>query len=146
MCRRLYRITLPEKYATLFLSFLDPKAHQLDYANSGHNPGILVKSIGETELLSSTGPPVGLIPEGNYWQESVELDSGDLLVLYTDGITEAANPEDDEYGTDRLAEISKLRRQDDLELLAEAIQRDLDSFTRGVPYADDRTLLLLRRL
>ena len=146
VCRRLYRRTLPEKYATLFLSVLDPKTHKIDYANAGHNPGILVKASGETELLSSTGPPVGLIPEGNYWQESVELAPGDLLVLYTDGITEAANPEDDEYGTDRLAEISKLRRQDDLELLAEAIQRDLDTFTRGVPYADDRTLLLLRRI
>ncbi len=146
ICRRLYRRTLPEKYATLFLSVLDPVGHTLQYANAGHNPGILVRASGETELLSSTGPPVGLIPEGSYSQETIDLDSGDLLVLYTDGITEAANPEDDEYGTDRLTRISKLRRQDDLELLAKAIQRDLDTFTRGVPYADDRTLLLLRRL
>ena len=146
VCRRLYRRTLPEKYATLILAVLEPQTHALNYSNAGHNPGILVRAEGEVELLISTGPPVGLLPECSYGQETVELRPGDLLVLYTDGITEASNPEDLEYGTDRLAKISKLRRQDDLELLAEAIQRDLDDFTRGVPYADDRTLLLLRRL
>lgn len=146
LCRRLYSRTLPEKYATLFLAALEPGNNTLHYANAGHNPGILVRANGTTELLSSTGPPVGLIPRGDYSRKRVELQRGDLLVLYTDGITEASNPEDDEYGTERLADVSKMRRQDDLELLAEAIQRDLDTFVRGVPYADDRTLLLLRRL
>ena len=145
VCRRLYRRTLPEKYATLFLAVLDPRKHGLHYANAGHNPGILVRAEGSVELLVSTGPPVGLIPEGDYERRDLELSPGDLLCLYTDGITEACNPDDDEYGSDRLAAICKQRRQDDLELLADAIERDLDRFTHGVPYADDRTLLLLRR-
>jgi len=149
VCRRLYKRTLPAKYATMFLAQLKPRNHTLHYTNAGHNPGLLVRNDGNVEQLSSDqagGPPVGLIPEGTYSREKVRLEPGDLLVLYTDGITEASDPEDEEYGTDRLAKISKRRRQDDLELLAEAIQRDLDTFTRGVPYADDRTLLLLRRL
>ena len=85
------------------------------------------------------------MPEGIYKEQTVEMAPEDLLVLYTDGITEASDPDDEEYGIDRLAKICKLRRQDDLDLLSEAIQRDLDTFTRGVPYADDRTLLLIRR-
>ncbi len=133
------------KYATLFLAVLNPNTHVLSFSNAGHNPGLLISADGRVRHLESSGPPVGLVPQGDYSNESTDLSPGDLLVLYTDGITEASDPEDEEYGTDRLAKICKLRRQDDLELLAEAIQRDLDTFTRGVPYADDRTLLLLRR-
>ncbi len=145
VCRRLYKRTLPAKYATMFLGVLDPEAQTLRYSNAGHNAGLLISATGEIRHLESTGPPVGLIPEGQYSEESIAFGSGDLLVLYTDGITEASDPDDEEYGIERLAKISKLRRQDDLDLLSEAIQRDLDTFTRGVPYADDRTLLLIRR-
>ena len=145
VCRRLYKRTLPAKYATMFLAVLDPESHVLSYSNAGHNPGLLIDAAGTVRQLESTGPPVGLIPEGEYQAETVQFEPGTLLVLYTDGITEASDPEEEEYGTERLAKISRLRRQDDLELLSDAIQRDLDTFTRGVPYADDRTLLLIRR-
>ena len=145
VCRRLYKRTLPAKYATLFLAVLDPATHRLSFCNAGHNPGLLVDASGQVRYLESSGPPVGLIPEGSYEAPTLELDRDDLLVLYTDGITEASDPEDEEYGSERLAKICRQRRQDDLQLLAEAIERDLDAFTRGVPYADDRTLLLLRR-
>lgn len=145
VCRRLYKRTLPAKYATLFLGILDPQNHTLRYSNAGHNSGLLITDKGSVQHLDSTGPPVGLIAEGTYTEGSVPMGAGDLLVLYTDGITEASDPDDEEYGIERLAKISRLRRQDDLELLAQAIQRDLDNFTRGVAYADDRTLLLVRR-
>lgn len=146
VCRRLYRRTPPAKYATLFLAVLDPQTHVLTYSNAGHNPGLLISPDGTVRQLESSGPPVGLVPQGDYSAVPVDMCSGDLLVLYTDGITEASDPDDEEYGTERLAKICRLRRQDDLELLAEAIDRDLDTFTRGVPYADDRTLLLIRRV
>jgi serine phosphatase RsbU (regulator of sigma subunit) len=145
VCRRLYKRTLPAKYATLFLAVLDPRAHTLSFCNAGHNSGLLLSAKGGVQQLRSSGPPVGLMPEGIYKEQTVEMAPEDLLVLYTDGITEASDPDDEEYGIDRLAKICKLRRQDDLDLLSEAIQRDLDTFTRGVPYADDRTLLLIRR-
>jgi len=145
VCRRLYKRTLPAKYATMFLAVLDPQAHTLSFCNAGHNSGLLLSAKGGVQQLRSSGPPVGLMPEGIYKEQTVEMAPEDLLVLYTDGITEASDPDDEEYGIDRLAKICKLRRQDDLDLLSEAIQRDLDTFTRGVPYADDRTLLLIRR-
>ena len=145
VCRRLYKRTLPAKYATMFLGVLEPQTHALRFTNAGHNSGLLITGDGAIHHLASTGPPVGLIPEGSYLEKSVSMDAGDLVVLYTDGITEASDPDDEEYGIERLAKICRLRRQDDLELLAEAIQRDLDTFTRGIPYADDRTLLLIRR-
>jgi serine phosphatase RsbU (regulator of sigma subunit) len=145
VCRRLYKRTLPAKYATMFLAVLDPQDNTLNFCNAGHNSGLLLTAKGGVQQLHSSGPPVGLLPESIYEESTVQFEREDLLVLYTDGITEASDPDDEEYGIERLAKICKLRRQDDLELLAEAIQRDLDTFTRGVPYADDRTLLLIRR-
>ena len=117
----------------------------LRYTNGGHNPALVIRANGEHKELKPTGMPVGLMPEGNYTQESVELGPGDLLVLYTDGITEATNPEDEEYGIERLAEVCKKHRDASLDDLASAIENDLDEFAQGVPYADDRTFVLTRR-
>jgi sigma-B regulation protein RsbU (phosphoserine phosphatase) len=74
----------------------------------------------------------------------LELD--DTLILYTDGITEAVNPEDEEYGLDRLADLCREHRSQGLAELAETIESELDAFVRGVPYADDRTVVMARRI
>jgi sigma-B regulation protein RsbU (phosphoserine phosphatase) len=70
---------------------------------------------------------------------------GDLLVLYTDGIVEATDPDDQEYDTGRLEELCRRHVGEPLPLIAEALERDLEAFVRGVPFADDRTLVMLRR-
>jgi sigma-B regulation protein RsbU (phosphoserine phosphatase) len=76
----------------------------------------------------------------------LELGVGDTLVIYTDGITEAVNPQDDEYGLERLSAICHEHRAAPLAELAITIERSLDDFAEGVPYADDRTVLMARRL
>jgi sigma-B regulation protein RsbU (phosphoserine phosphatase) len=144
--RRLYMRTPPAKYATMILGILNRDSGELRYTNGGHNPALVIRANGEHEELKPTGMPVGLMPSAQYTQASVELGPGDLLVLYTDGITEAANPEDDEYGIERLAEICKKHREASLDDLAAAIEQNLDEFAQGVPYADDRTFVLTRRL
>jgi len=146
VCRRLFHRTPPAKYATMILAILDRETGELRYTNAGHNPALVVHANGEHEELGPTGMPVGLLEEGNYTQKSVELGPGDLLVLYTDGITEAANPEDEEYGIERLAEVCKQNRDAGLDDLAATIDQSLDDFVQGVPYADDRTFVLTRRL
>lgn len=145
VCRRLYQRTPPAKYATMILGIMERATGLLRYTNGGHNPALVIRASGEHQELKPTGMPVGLMREGNYTQESVELGPGDLLVLYTDGITEAANPEDEEYGIERLAAICKQHRDASLDELAAAIEQDLDEFAQGVPYADDRTFVLTRR-
>jgi len=144
--RRLYLRTPPAKYATMILGILDKKSGLLRYTNGGHNPALVIRTNGEHEQLNPTGMPVGLMPEAQYTQDSVELRPGDLFVLYTDGITEAANPQDDEYGIERLAEVCSQNREASLDDLAAAIEQNLDDFTQGVPYADDRTFVLTRRV
>lgn len=145
VCRRLYDRTPAAKYATVFLCSLEPAAGRLSYTNAGHNAGLLVRAGGEIEQLESTGMPVGLMPDGQYRSEERQLEPGDTVVLYTDGITEASNPEDDEYGIERLAEVCRENRALDVAAMSEAIEKDVEIFTRGVPFADDRTLVLVRR-
>lgn len=143
--RELHRRTPLEKYATAFLVALQPASGEITYANAGHNPAIIVRRDGTVELLGATGMPIGLLPTNEYEARTVELASGDLLALYTDGITEPTNPEQEEYGTDRLAAAIVANRELPLAELATKLEEDLGRFVSGVPYADDRTMVLLRR-
>lgn len=142
---RLYRRTPPEKFATAIIATVDVVDGQLTSANAGHNPGILQHADGEHELLTATGVPLGIVPNGKYKDSTIQMRPGDTLVLYTDGITEAANAEDEEYGLDRLLAICKKNCTLPIEGLAQAIEQDLDAFVHGRPYVDDRTLVFVRR-
>jgi len=146
LSRLLYRRTPPERYATAFVAALAIDSGALRYTNAGHNPALLVRAGGAVEELAATGVPIALLPVAAYAAAEARLAPGDTLVLYTDGIVEAANPEGEEYGLERLAELCRRLRQASCADLAVAIEADLDAFVRGVPFADDRTLVMARRL
>jgi sigma-B regulation protein RsbU (phosphoserine phosphatase) len=93
-----------------------------------------------------TGMPLGLMPEAVYSSSETSLEVGDSLVLYTDGITEAANPEQEEFGRERLVEVCENHRSEPPKDLAISIEKVVDAFVDGVPYHDDRTLVILRRV
>lgn len=142
----LFERTPPEKYATGFLASFDPVSGLFRYCNAGHNPGIVLRTDGEVELLNSTGMPLGILPTGVYGPGDVTLEMGDTVVLYTDGLTEAENPDEEEYGEERLADLCKQHRAESLDDLAATISADQDAYVRGVPYVDDRTVVLVRRV
>jgi len=144
--RLLFKRTPPEKYATAFMASLEGRTGRVSYANAGHNPALVVRSGGGTEWLRGTGVPIGLLPAEEYGAAETMLDHGDVLVFYTDGITEAGNPQEEEYGAERLASICVGNRTAPLAELAQVINDDLERFVQGVPFADDRTLVVLRRL
>ena len=144
----LYRRTPLAKYATAMLVSVDIAGAQLGrlgFTNAGHNPALLVRADGSVERLGATGPPIGLLAQATFTQQERTLGPGDLLVLYTDGIVEACDPDDEEFGIERLEAFVVALRQGPLEALAEGLDQALEKFVRGVPYADDRTLVLLRR-
>ena len=145
LSRRLHARTSPERYATGFVAVLDHSTSRLRWTNAGHNPALILRASGEVEDLPATGLPLGLFPASEYTGDERVLEPGDLVVIYTDGITEAANPAGDEYGRDRLVALCRERGRDGVDTLARALQADLDTFVAGVPFADDRTLILLRR-
>ncbi len=146
LSRLLYRRTPPEKFATAFLAVLEPATGRLRYTNAGHNPGLVARGGGQVEELGPTGVPLGLLPNASYTAAETTLAPGDLLVLYTDGIAEAADPDDEEYGLERIKQVCARCRSERCDSLGAALEKDLETFARGVPFADDRTIVLARRL
>jgi serine phosphatase RsbU (regulator of sigma subunit) len=143
--RLLHRRTPPEKYATAFLAILDPETGALTYTSAGHNPALVVRAGGEVERLEVGGPPLGLLADSAYSAGTASLGPGDSLVLYTDGIVEATDPDDVEYGLDRLVALCRDHRHGDPAGLAREVEADVQRFVRGAPIADDRTLVVARR-
>jgi serine phosphatase RsbU (regulator of sigma subunit) len=143
--RFLYQRTPPDKFATAFLATVDVESGVLRYVNGAHNPPLLIRAGGEYEELPATGFALAMLPEAEYEEGEIALAPGDLLICYTDGIVEAANPGEEQFGEDRLVEACLAGRGGSIAELDASLQRALTEFTRGVPYGDDRTLVLLRR-
>lgn len=133
-------------FVTLFYARLDPQTRLLSYASAGHNPTLLYRrSTGESTWLKPTGPAIGLIDDFGFLCNEVQLDQGDLLLFYTDGLVEALNPQETEqFGYDRLLEI--VRRNDGLSAgeLVQKVRQALGDFTQGSLPADDITLIVCR--
>ena len=138
MCRN----TTEAKFITLFYGLLDNERKTLQYANAGHNPPVLTRKDGVQVRLEQGGLIVGTFDESVYDQGEIDLRPGDRLVMFTDGLSEAGNGNDEEFGEERLAEASRCNRQ----LSAEALHRCLlDRVTDfcGSEFEDDATVLVV---
>lgn len=134
------------KFTTLFIGSLALGTGALNYINAGHNPPVLLKENGDHELLTKGGPLVGMIEDITYISGYTELQDGDMLAVLTDGVTEAMNEEEEEFGDDRFLEIVK--RESHLPLLGIMLKifNALRRHCNGVPYNDDITLLFIKKL
>ena len=135
----------PNKYITVFYGELDTRLHTFEYVNAGHNPSIFVKPDGY-QFLQAGGPVVGIIANAQYKAQQISLDSGDLLFLYTDGITEALDAEEKEFGEDGVLKVITENRSAGVEDLALTLERQIREFTHGAPPLDDSTLIFVRRV
>ena len=146
---RLNRITCANcpsnRFITFFFCVLDPSTGELRFANAGHNPPILVRASGEAEMLEGGGPVLGILPIAPYREEKAQLGPGDLLAIYSDGVTEATSPSEDEYGEERLIEVLKAHRGESAAGIAAAVVASLAEFGAGSPAADDVTIVIARR-
>jgi len=141
----LFAVTEPIRYATLFLGVLDPVTGRMDYVNAGHNPPYLVRLDGKVETLAPTGMPVALMGEGTWANGVVSLHTGDLLALFTDGIPEAWNATDEDYGDNRLRNVLIASHELPATGVRDAVLADLAAFVGEAPASDDVTLVLVRR-
>ncbi len=131
-------------FATLFAFSLNPEG-QGHYVSAGHNPAYLLRaSNGEIEKLTEGGLILGAFGSASYQSEALRLTPGDVLMVYSDGITEAENPESEMFGEKRLQEVFKRHGFAELEVLKQHILESIDEFTQSKPQMDDMTLLLLR--
>jgi len=141
--RHLARFSSTRKFVTLFFAVYDPSDGSLRYVNAGHNPGIVVRP-GGVELLPSGGVPIGMFETAKQVESRVDLVPGDLVVLYSDGITEAADAKDEEFGMERLTALLEAGRDLPPSALKDRIFAAVESFTRGVAQYDDQTVLVAR--
>jgi sigma-B regulation protein RsbU (phosphoserine phosphatase) len=132
------------RYATFFYGELDPVSRRLIYVNAGHNAPMLFRAAGGLERLRATGPVVGLVEAGRFAQESVDLSPGDLLLVYSDGISEAMNVNDEEWGEAQLAAAAKAAGRCSPQELIDALFVAADAFAAGATQHDDMTVVVVR--
>jgi sigma-B regulation protein RsbU (phosphoserine phosphatase) len=135
----------PNKFITLLLAELDPRRAVVRYVNAGHNPALLIRSGGDVEELPSGGLPLGLFDSGSYQAGEIELGVGDLICIYSDGITESTSPRDEEFGVERLVDLLRTTRDKVLSEIIGAVDAAVTEFEAGLNQGDDQTLVLMRR-
>jgi serine phosphatase RsbU (regulator of sigma subunit) len=143
--RHICRSTGPESFISFFLAELSTESGTMAFTNAGHNAPILIRHNGSVELLEDGGLLLGVFPEASYESGTVNLHPGDLLVLYTDGVTEAQDPEGDMYSEERLVETVLRHRDASAEEMHAHILEDVRVFQNGRDPDDDLTLILLKR-
>jgi sigma-B regulation protein RsbU (phosphoserine phosphatase) len=143
MNRQLYESSRGARYCAMFCGVYDDASRRLEYVNAGHCPPLLLAPWGE-RFLEATGLPLGLFPEVNHRPRSELLDSGTVVVFYSDGITDAPNGRGESYGLDRLVGVVSHHRELDPPRLLAKILEDIQDFSAGAPIEDDQTLVLLR--
>jgi sigma-B regulation protein RsbU (phosphoserine phosphatase) len=137
-------IDLPGRYATLFFAEIDGREGTVQYVNAGHNPPLLLSSGSLVELLSTGGPPVGLLSDAAYDVGTVTLPPDGTLLIYTDGVVEARDRHDEEFGLDRLIDFCAEARGGVTELLPSILDA-VETWSAGQEPSDDVTLVAVDR-
>jgi len=143
--RHLYRSTQPEKYATLFLAHYDAQSSVLTYSNAGQLPPLVLSRDGSIRRLDRGGTVVGLMDGMHYDEDRFQMQSGDILVAYSDGVTEPENDFGD-FGEERLMEVVARYRDEPLHVISSQVMQALDAWIVADEQPDDITLVLARQL
>jgi sigma-B regulation protein RsbU (phosphoserine phosphatase) len=141
-----YEASTSNRYATFFYAQYEPATRKLVYVNAGHNPPFLMRASGEVLRLEEGGAVVGMLPPMlvDYTQGEVDLQAGDLLVGFTDGISEAMNPRDEEWSEDAmLEELKEIREKSSVEILNDIVAC-ADRFANGAKQHDDMTMIIVK--
>lgn len=141
---QLCQSTDANRFATLFLTLYEDRTRTLRFTNAGHNAPILVRANGTVERLTTGGMMVGAFEWASYEEGRTELEPGDVLVIYSDGITEAERAPDEEYGEDRLVKLVIKHRHSSAHEIREAIFNDADAWSDPKERGDDQTLVIMK--
>jgi sigma-B regulation protein RsbU (phosphoserine phosphatase) len=143
--RQLLAFTRPGDFATLFIGLLCPKTHILRYINAGHNPPLVVRSDGKIEYLEASGIPIGAMQFDAWKEESIDLLAGDNVFVFTDGIPEAVNSREDQFGDERLEKLAIECARQSPEEFIDSIMEEVNNFIGEVARSDDITMIVLIR-
>ncbi len=143
--KQLLTFTRPGDFATLFIGLLDPDANSLQYINAGHNPPLVIRSDGRTEYLGASGLPLGVMAFDAWKEESIDLLEGDSIFVFTDGIPEAFNSRDEQFGDERLEKLAIEFAGQSPKEFTDSIITEVNNFIGEFPRSDDITMMVLRR-
>ena len=134
------------RFVTLFYAELNPKDGEIAFLNAGHNPPLIVRTGGTMEQLAAGGLPLGIMAEADFREGHTKLNPGDVLVIYSDGVSEAVSPTGEEFGPTRLYEAVSRNLDASAAGIRDRIESALTKFSQGTPAADDITLVIVKRL
>lgn len=137
--------TRPTEFVTMFLAILDPATHVLTYVNAGHNPPYIVDEDGAITELKAGGPVVGILHPMRFESTSVDMKSGSVLLLYTDGVTEAENASGEMFDEHRLQHYLISHRSETMDGIHKNLMDAIDAFQGDAPQSDDITIIFLKR-
>jgi len=137
--------TPANRFVTLFITELEPLTGELTFINAGHNPPLIGRADGSVELLSSGGLPLGLMGFAEYETGHAKLNSGDVLFIYSDGVSEANNLNEDEFGMDRLTEVIRANVSRSASAIRDKVESALSDFTGTAAPNDDITLVIVKK-
>jgi serine phosphatase RsbU (regulator of sigma subunit) len=145
--RRILSDTHDDLFVTAFYAVLDPHTALLHYANAGHNPPLVfrVSNGGAIEELAGTGIPLGMLDDASWESGEIRFRPGDKLLIYTDGVTEAQNADEEEFGENRLLEIAKANAEASALELRTAVFEHVKGFVGEAEQTDDITLMVVAR-
>ncbi len=141
----LYNSTEPSKFATLFYGILNPESNEIVFCNAGHNNPFLFSADGNVKELKTGGLILGCMPDSEYEEEKISINRNDIIVIFSDGITEAMNENEEEYGEEKLKEFISNHLDEAPEIIIENILSDVRMFVGEAPQWDDMTLLIIKR-
>jgi phosphoserine phosphatase RsbU/P len=141
--RQVYKSSLTGRYATVFYAVFDQTARQLRYVNAGHNLPMVIRRDGSIIWLENGGAPVGLFPDSNYEEGTVQLNPGDVVLAYTDGVVEAVSPAGEEWGIEGLQTAAMKCAAQSAGDIVHTIFASMDDFSDG-SQSDDATVAVLR--
>jgi sigma-B regulation protein RsbU (phosphoserine phosphatase) len=141
--RQVHAASLDDRYATLFYGVFDAVARRLHYVNAGHNPPMVIRRDGSIIPLGASGVPIGIFPDSSYEQETIQLNPGDLILAYTDGVIEALNTAGEEWGVESLRQAARESASRCADEIVHAVFTAMDDYSRG-HQTDDATVVVMR--
>jgi len=142
----LHATTPANRYATAFLTQYDPVTGECQWVNCGHNDGVVLRKSGEVEMMPCSGIALGLFPGIIYEAQNFELREGDLLAIYSDGVTEANDAAEQEFSLERFIAVLKANKERAASEIVDTVIREIDAFVAEAPQFDDITLMVMKRL
>ena len=137
--------TPSNRFITLFAAELDLTNGNFRYINAGHNPPLVAHKDGSIQQLGSGGFPLGILPSAEFELGEIHLDPGESLIIYSDGVTEAVNMQDEEFGIERLSNVVSKNLQSSAAGLRDKVESELSAFTLTAPANDDITLVIVKK-